>query len=101
MADERDGARERASAELDAGDRVARRERREHQLTDERVAFGREDGLLAVDEKIALFAGREHDAFARERPLAEHFEEARARVHPRSALLLLRLRALLEGRNDG
>src|SRR5437667_12699914 len=50
------------------------------------MPFGREHCLLAVDEKIALFARREHDLFSLERALAQEVDEARARIAHRERL---------------
>jgi hypothetical protein len=74
VARERHGARQGAPAELDAGHGRARTEsgqRLEHRLADQHVAFGSENGLLAVDEEVALAARGEDHALALERALAE------------------------------
>src|SRR5262249_36318186 len=86
-AHQRDRARERAAAELDAGDRLAPRqavERVEHQLAHEGVPLGSEDRLLAVDEEVALPPGGEDDPLPLERTPSEQLDQAFARGRRRS-----------------
>jgi hypothetical protein len=65
-----DCARERAAAQFDPRNGVARRERAkrfEQYFSDQGMSFRREYGFFAVDEEIALLAGGEKNAFALER----------------------------------
>lgn len=73
-AHQRDGAGQRAAAELDSGDGAALLELREgleHELPSESMAFRSEDGLFAIDEEIALTSRGQHHALALEASLAQ------------------------------
>src|SRR5262245_17663292 len=82
VAHERDGARQRAAAELHAGHGVAGRqpapvaEQREQDLADQGMPLGGEHRLLAVEIKVAFFAGDERDLAAFDAEDAKKLKEA-------------------------
>ncbi len=78
-AEQRNGARERTATELDPGDGFASGMQLfdgvEHQRADETMTLGGEDGLFAVDEEVALFAGGERHAALLVRALFQELDE--------------------------